>query len=225
MNCLITAGPSYEPLDEVRRLTNFSTGELGCLLADKLVASGHNVTLLLGAGATYRKVNNSVKTIEFTTSESLKNILFKLKEEGQKFDAIFHAAAICDYRVERVFIRNENNELIEIKAKKIPTHYGRIHVELAPTEKIIVHLRPLFPTAFIFGWKYEADGDRETAIEAGEKQMEENDTNACVINGPAFGKGFGILFKGVGPIVQVWNKDGLVFAINDLLNRIKKRIQ
>ena len=36
MNCVVTAGPTYEPLDDVRRLTNFSTGKLGSQLGDFL---------------------------------------------------------------------------------------------------------------------------------------------------------------------------------------------
>ena len=38
MNCLVTAGPTFEPLDDVRRLTNFSTGRLGTELANFLTA-------------------------------------------------------------------------------------------------------------------------------------------------------------------------------------------
>src|SRR5947209_3565355 len=45
MHCVVTAGPTYESLDEVRRLTNFSTGKLGSELANFLAARGHTVTL------------------------------------------------------------------------------------------------------------------------------------------------------------------------------------
>ena len=38
MNCIVTAGPTFEPLDDVRRLTNFSTGRLGTELANFLAA-------------------------------------------------------------------------------------------------------------------------------------------------------------------------------------------
>ena len=53
MNCIVTAGPTFEPLDDVRRLTNFSTGRLGTELANFLAAHGHQVTLLIGESATY----------------------------------------------------------------------------------------------------------------------------------------------------------------------------
>ena len=52
MNCIVTAGPTFEPLDDVRRLTNFSTGKLGTELANFLTARGHKVTLLIGESAT-----------------------------------------------------------------------------------------------------------------------------------------------------------------------------
>src|ERR1017187_6048830 len=54
MQCIVTAGPTYEPLDEVRRLTNFSTGRLGSELVNFLAARGHEATLLIGQQATYR---------------------------------------------------------------------------------------------------------------------------------------------------------------------------
>ena len=43
MKVIVTCGPSYEPIDEVRRLTNFSTGELGVLLSNHLARAGHAV--------------------------------------------------------------------------------------------------------------------------------------------------------------------------------------
>ena len=42
-------------------------------------------------------------------------------------------------------------------------------------------------------WKFEVDGNRETALEEGRKQIAECGTNACVVNGPAYGAGFGLL--------------------------------
>src|ERR1017187_8769832 len=54
MKCIVTAGPTYEPLDGVRRLTNFSSGRLGSELASFLTARGHETTLLIGQQATFR---------------------------------------------------------------------------------------------------------------------------------------------------------------------------
>ncbi len=52
-HCVITAGPTYESLDQVRRLTNFSTGSLGAQLSGFLRSKGFYVTLLTGHYTTY----------------------------------------------------------------------------------------------------------------------------------------------------------------------------
>jgi len=54
MRVLITAGPSSEPIDEVRVITNRSTGELGTLLAECISQAGHTVELFLGQGAAFQ---------------------------------------------------------------------------------------------------------------------------------------------------------------------------
>ena len=55
MHCIVTAGPTYEPLDKVRRLTNFSTGRLGSELVTFLTARGHDTTLLIREQAEHHK--------------------------------------------------------------------------------------------------------------------------------------------------------------------------
>ena len=68
MNCIVTAGPTLEPLDDVRRLTNFSTGRLGTTLANYLAARGHNVILLLGEQATYAGERHARRVEPFSTA-------------------------------------------------------------------------------------------------------------------------------------------------------------
>ena len=63
MRVIVTCGPSYEPIDRVRRLTNFSTGELGLLLAAALAREGHEVICLKGEGATSRTDAGGAKVI------------------------------------------------------------------------------------------------------------------------------------------------------------------
>jgi phosphopantothenoylcysteine decarboxylase/phosphopantothenate--cysteine ligase len=52
-------------------------------------------------------------------------------------------------------------------------------------------MRVLFPTSILVGWKYELVGTREDALAKAKRQIEENRTDACVVNGRAFGSGFG----------------------------------
>ena len=72
MNCIVTAGPTYEPMDNVRRLTNFSTGQLGTELANFMAAHGHEVTLLIGEQATYGGERNAHHVLPFSTTANLR---------------------------------------------------------------------------------------------------------------------------------------------------------
>jgi hypothetical protein len=65
--------------------------------------------------------------------------------------------------------------------------------ELVPTPKIIAELRGWFPKTTIVGWKFEADGRRADALRAARKQLADCATDACVANGPAYGKGFNLV--------------------------------
>jgi phosphopantothenoylcysteine decarboxylase/phosphopantothenate--cysteine ligase len=194
VNCIVTAGPAYEPLDDVRRLTNFSTGRLGTELANYLAARGHKVVLLVGETATYAGERRAQRVEFFSTAADLRAKLKTLA--AKKVDAIFHAAAVSDFSFGRIFAPDAANKLVEIKSvKKIPTRKGKLLVELLPTPKIIAELRGWFPRTKIVGWKFEADGKRAEAVAAARRQIAECSTDLCVVNGPAYGEGFGLVGK------------------------------
>jgi phosphopantothenoylcysteine decarboxylase/phosphopantothenate--cysteine ligase len=194
MNCIVTAGPTYEPLDDVRRLTNFSTGRLGTELANFLAARGHKVILLLGEQATYAGDRRAQRVEFFTTTTDLQARLKALS--AKKVDAIFHAAAVADFVFGKIFALDESGKLAALKpGNKISTRQGTLLVELTPTTKIIAELRGWFPKTKIVGWKFEADGRRADTIAAARRQLAECSTDLCVVNGAAYGEGFGLVGK------------------------------
>ena len=196
MRCIVTAGPTYEPIDQVRRLTNHSTGRLGTGLAKRLASDGHEVILLRGIMATCTEEIENLESRIFTTTDDLAEKLKKLAEEFPDTFAIFHAAAVSDFCARSVFQRKSDDKLIPLKNGKLSTRDGKLLLELCPTQKIISQLRSWYKKAQIFGWKYEVDGNRLTTFDKAQKQIEENKTNACIINGSAYGNGFGLLKKG-----------------------------
>ena len=221
MNCLVTAGPTYEPLDRVRRLTNFSTGRLGAELAEFLTAQGHCVTLFIGEQATWRGPRLAAEVVLFSTTGDLEAKLRARAVVAQAslpvrsslnrnapaelpvplrpasaraaVAAVFHAAAVSDFQFGRTFQRGGGGALEEIKAGKLSTRTGSLLAELVPTPKLLPQMRDWFPTARITGWKYEVDGDRFAALARAGEQLAAARTDACVVNGPAYGPGFGLL--------------------------------
>lgn len=190
MNCIVTAGPTCEPLDEVRRLTNFSTGQLGTELAVFLAERGHPVTLLRGEGATFRSAHPG-KTQRFASTADLRAKFQALR--GSEIGAVFHAAAVSDFGFGKVWSRSEKGELTEIKSGKFSTRAGTLLVELVPTPKVIAELREWFPTAKLVGWKYEVEGARDDVIRLATRQIADCKTDRAVANGPAYGPGFGLV--------------------------------
>ena len=195
MNCIVTAGPTYEPLDDVRRLTNFSTGRLGTGLANYLTARGHKVTLLIGESATYAGERKVQLVKVFSTTADLRAKLKSFSgKKNKKVDAIFHAAAVSDFGFGKIFAQNAAGEFVALKAsRKISTRAGELLVELVPTPKIIAELRGWFPQTRIVGWKFAANGGRAEALRAAKKQIADCATDLCVANGPAYGKGFSVV--------------------------------
>ena len=194
MRLIVTCGPSYEPIDGVRRLTNFSTGELGLLLSAALVRAGHEVICLKGEGAVSRVEAGGARVIQFSTNADL---LERLREfSGSNVGAVFHAAALCDYRVKSV----RDGDGAVLHAEKLPSRAGELTLTLEPTLKLLPELRAIFPAAKIAGWKYELDGTPGDAVEKAREQIAACRTDACVVNGAAWGLGFGFIEPGREPV-------------------------
>jgi phosphopantothenoylcysteine synthetase/decarboxylase len=189
MRCIVTCGPAWEPIDRVRRITNFSTGELGLILSAALVRAGHEVLCLKGEAATAAGEPAGVEIVPFSTNDDLQ---VKLEAEAGRAGAIFHTAALCDFRVKA--IKGDDGHVIS--AAKIPSRGGGLSLELEPAVKVLPLLRGWFPQAQIVGWKYELDGTGDEALEKAVRLREEARTDACVLNGAAWGAGFGFLLPG-----------------------------
>lgn len=203
MRILITAGPSCAPIDRVRRLTNFSSGELGSLLADALTAAGHEVVCLAGEMASHLPKGGAAVR-HFGTNQEL---LALLKEESiYGAEAVLHAAALCDYEV--VSVADMDGHVLE--AGKIASNLGELRMILRPAPKVLPELRLFFPRALLVGWKYEVDGSRADALAKGEAQIKACGTDGCVINGPAYGEGFGLLPK--EGVFRHWNDKRVLAA-------------
>ncbi len=216
MNCIVTAGPTYEKMDNVRRLTNFSSGRLGTELANFLAGRGHQVTLLLGEQATHHGERRAQQLQVFTTTENLRERLRALAEHD--IGAVFHAAAVSDFTFGKIWRRLPSGELDEIKSGKLSTRQGTLMAELLPTAKIILELRLWYPRARLIGWKYEVDGDRASVLRAADEQIATCRTDACVANGPAYGVGFGLVMTGGRQPKHVPDKAALFAALESVLD-------
>lgn len=185
--CIVTCGPASTPIDEVRRITNFSTGELGTLLTEALLAERHEVICLRGEGATFRPPCCK-ETKSFFSNSDLQVLLENLSQ-NESVHSVFHLAALTDFEVAEV--TNQNGCLI--REKKISSATPEITIRLTPAIKVIGKLRRLFPESHLIGWKYEMSGTTMEALVKGRQQIEHYQINACVVNGRPLGKEFAFM--------------------------------
>jgi phosphopantothenoylcysteine decarboxylase/phosphopantothenate--cysteine ligase len=198
MTIIVTIGPTQEPLDAMRILSNRSTGDLGTRLALTLAQNGHLVIAFRGVGATAdtrKLLALGVTILPFTTTDDLR-LLFQQTSQSEKIDAIFHAAAVSDFY------------LPGAGGGKIPTSNGSLTLTLEPTPKLLPLLRNWFPKARIVGWKFEAADDRDHALGIARQQIEKNQTDGCILNGPSYGEGFGFIEK-EGAFHHLHDRDAL----------------
>jgi len=178
---LVTCGPACAPIDAVRRITNFSTGELGAVLCGVLAAAGFRVVCLRGRGAVH-PLPEGIEQVDFDTNQDLLDALGRGVGRGAR--AVFHAAALADFEVDPASLP---------PGGKIRSDHTPFLVGLKPAPKILPGLRDRFPDALIAGWKYEVDGSPEEAVTRAAGQIVRCRTDACILNGPAYGPGFAFL--------------------------------
>ena len=206
MRIVITGGPASEPIDQVRFITNQSTGELAVKLAQKFLAAGHQVELFLGRGA----ISRLETARRFQTNEDLHRLLSEVPQRDH-VQAVFHAAALSDFGVGQILISGRISE-----AAKISSDEESIELRLVPKPKLIRGLRDLFGSAYIVGWKFELEATPMEVVREGVRQIELSRTNACIVNGSAFGPGFGFCTRR-GLVRTLATKDALADWLVELV--------
>jgi phosphopantothenoylcysteine decarboxylase/phosphopantothenate--cysteine ligase len=94
-NVLITCGATIEKLDDVRFITNFSSGKMGCAIAKEAQSRGANVTLVLARHSV--PVPQGVNVVNVETTQQMHDAVMQHFDSS---DAFIMAAAPCDYRPE-----------------------------------------------------------------------------------------------------------------------------
>jgi len=181
------------------------------MIAEAMSRHGYPVICFKGEGATTKLEAQGVEVIEFSTNDHLHDLLAKV-QEPESVLALFHAAALCDFKIQSIETRQKQ----QVGEGKISSRAGEVHLTLTPALKLISHLRPLFPATHIYGWKYEVEGDPSDVIAKGLSQISSNKTDACIVNGPAYGEGFGFL-SGSGKLDHISTRPALCdYLVNHL---------
>jgi phosphopantothenoylcysteine decarboxylase/phosphopantothenate--cysteine ligase len=147
MRILITAGPTREYLDDVRFLSNASSGKMGYALVDAALAAGHEVVLVSGPVALAPPAGCEFHAVE-TTGQMHQACLL----EFPGCDGVIGAAAVCDYRPRD----RRTGKLIKTGAP--------LMIELVETLDILADLGRLKDHRWIVGFALESQNARDNAL-------------------------------------------------------------
>jgi len=163
---IVTAGPTREYLDDVRFLSNASSGRMGCAVAASAVAAGHDVTLLAGPGVA---APAGCEVVRFVSADDLRR---ELTGRFPDCDALVMTAAVGDFRpAARV-------------AGKIPRAGGCVTVRLVPTEDVLASVAAGKRTGqLVVAFAVEPGGPDAAAAKA-RGEMARKHADLVVVNGP-----------------------------------------
>jgi phosphopantothenoylcysteine decarboxylase/phosphopantothenate--cysteine ligase len=146
---LVTAGPTYEPLDPVRFIGNHSSGKMGIALSQELARRGASVQLVLGPAAAGVH-ENGVQVQKVQTAEEMYNACVR---EFEKADIAIMSAAVADYTP-----TNRSPE-------KIKKQSDTLSIELRKTKDILKALgEKKYNGQLLVGFALETENEKENAI-------------------------------------------------------------
>lgn len=160
---LVTAGPTYEPIDPVRFIGNHSSGKMGFDIANELAKKGAEVILVSGP------TNQNVKerNIKLINIQSAKEMYDACHANFEKADAVVAAAAVADYRPKHV------------ASQKIKKNSEDFTIEMEKNPDILASLGIIKKQQFLVGFALETENEIEHAkMKIEKKNLKQSNLNS-----------------------------------------------
>lgn len=171
---LVTAGPTYEPIDPVRFIGNHSSGKMGLAIARELATRGADVSLVIGPTQLPLNAENQIKIKRVTTAQQMFDACVEVYEAA---DITVMAAAVADYTPETV------------ANQKIKKNGDTLSVNLKKTTDILKHLGEQKKKGQVLvGFALETTNERQYALE----KLQKKNADLIILNSlNDAGAGFG----------------------------------
>jgi len=159
---LITAGPTYQAIDPVRFIGNFSTGKMGIAIANEAVRQGAEVHLVLGPSAE-KNIDNKIHLHRVVSAQQMYEAAVA---QFETCDMAILAAAVADYTP------------AEVAPQKIKKKGDELILTLIPTVDILASLGKLKTTQKLIGFALETENEVENA----QLKLQKKNLDAIVLN-------------------------------------------
>lgn len=199
---IITAGGTSEKIDNVRRITNNSTGKLGATIADKLITlfdeKIEQIFFICPDNSCRPTANEKIKIVNIFGTDDLKETIENLLTK-EKIDYFIHSMAVSDYNVDFVtsaeklaknISENPNEDILSlicnnkniIKENKISSKEENLIIKLKKAPKIISLIKNLSPSTFLVGFKLLDNVSQDELINTAINLKNKNNCDLVVAN-------------------------------------------
>ena len=194
MKIIITAGGTSEKIDDVRTITNSSTGRLGFAIgkafAEKYGGAGSDkiekIYYLHGLRAACPE-SDIIEPVAIGGVMDLEAELKRLLEE-EKIDGVVHAMAVSDYIVnevttlDRIRGTEDPDKKADLSGNKISSDIDDLVIHMTRAPKVINSIKKLSPETVLVGFKLLSGVPHEELIDVGYNLMKKNDCDFVLAN-------------------------------------------
>ncbi len=186
MKIIVTAGGTSERIDDVRSITNTSTGRLGYAIGKCFLQKygGQLKQLYYLHGLRAAPVEG--KNVTPVPIEGVRELETQLENilTAEKIDAVVHAMAVSDYMVKEVTtlekIKNGDNSKLE--GNKISSNIDDLTIVMERSPKVISRIKKWNPDTVLVGFKLLSHVPHEELIQVGSNLLQKNDCTFVMAN-------------------------------------------
>ena len=187
MKILVTSGGTSEAIDSVRSITNHSTGRLGKIITETLLAAGHEVCLITTKRALKPEAHPNLSIQEINNTNDL---LLEMQERVKDYQVLIHSMAVSDYTPVYMTGLEEvqaSSNLEEFLSKQ--NHQAKISstdevqvLFLKKTPKIISLVKEWNPAIHLIGFKLLVDVSENHLIDTARNSLINNQADLIIAN-------------------------------------------
>lgn len=193
---IITAGGTSEKIDNVRKITNSSSGKLGMTIANHILEKEEDIKIYYVCSKTsLRPLDDRVQILEVEGTIDLKNTIENLLVNNN-IDYFVHSMAVSDYltdcvtslkKIKESIMKSETidqafSDIEVIGGNKISSYEDNLVVVLKPTPKIISTIKDISPSTYLVGFKLLDGVSKEELISVAKKLRDKNHCDLVVAN-------------------------------------------
>lgn len=249
---LITAGGTAEKIDQVRSITNHSTGKLGSFIADLFLKHDYQVDYVTTASALRPTAQINLTVEEITDTQQLDERLTFLLTKN-RYDAVIHSMAVSDFTpvksyTQKDFVEQINQHFLKsglplteadlanmietpvaTTTSKISSNTDYLFLALKQTPKVIQKIKVLQPDTLLVSFKLLVDVPKAELLQVALASMQKNQGDFVLANDLTTIKGHahtGYLLNKEGQIVgEAQTKEAIAQLITQtILNEGTKEV-